>query len=703
MALQAAETDELEEQAQGGAAETDGRDEPLLKELRERYTYAKEQWADIFEEREIDLRYIAGDPWDPKDRKAREDPNARRPCLSHDELNQYVNQAINNLRQNKRGIKIDPDGNGADEKTAELRQDLIRTIEYRSNAQSAYITAYQSSLEGSFGFFRIGRRYVQGDDSTHQELVVRNIANAASVLYDPDCKEADWSDGEYCFVLSPIPRAEFKRRWPKAKIQDFTSYATVASAWVGNPRMVLTAEYWKVDTTEDKRGRKKRSITQYITNGVEILKRTPEPGEILPIIPVLGKEMYLEEDGQAKRRLLSLIRLARDPQMSLAYLVSQEMEEAGLTPKVPYMGYKGQFESAEDAWKNLTKVPVPYIEVDPVTDGAGGEILPLPTRVVFTPNFQQYEVAKDSCRRAIQAAMGVNSLPTAAQRDNQKSGVALDRIESAQAVGSFHFLDNFDRALMLAGRAMDERIPIVYGDEDREMMLARGDETHRRVKLNTKEPYPAEDGTNKLLHYPVDKGTHHCTISTGPWQESQNRAVSEFVDLLVQNLKTLPLAMPQAQQILALGVQMKQLGPKGDKLAEIISPTPADGQPQIPQEAQAAIAQAHQVIEAMQAELQKLQAEKQGKVVDNEYKLQLERMKIEAEIAIAEVNTKAQSLEERMRFVEDAWKQLHGQAHEAGLQAADQAHAQDLATQQQQAAAAQQQQEAAQQPEPAAA
>jgi hypothetical protein len=43
--------------------------------------------------------------------------------------------------------------------------------------------------------------------------------------------------------------------------------------------------------------------------------------------------------------------------------------------------------------------------------------LPLPRRQAFTPNFQEYEIAKDSCRLAIQAAMGISPLPTAAQRD----------------------------------------------------------------------------------------------------------------------------------------------------------------------------------------------------------------------------------------------------------------------------------------------
>ena len=97
-------------------------DEELLQEIRDRYKYASDAWEEIRKERQKDMRYICGNPWDDKDRKVRED--AGRPVVNHDELNQYVNQAVNNLRQNKRGINVEPGGNGADGKSAGARQDL---------------------------------------------------------------------------------------------------------------------------------------------------------------------------------------------------------------------------------------------------------------------------------------------------------------------------------------------------------------------------------------------------------------------------------------------------------------------------------------------------------------------------------------------------------------------------------------------------
>jgi len=685
-------------------------DEKLLQEIRDRYEYFSEKWRPIREERRIDLRYICGQPWSDEDLKARKD--AGRPAINHDELNQYVNQGINNVRSNPRGIKVEPGGNGSSDKTAEFRQNLIRGIEYKSQAQGAYTNAFQAELEGSYGFIRIGRRYVSQDvdGPDDQEIVISNIANPDSVLYDPDCKTADWSDARAVFVLDPLDIEEFKKQYPDARVTDFSEEdRRVAKDWLQD-KQVLVAEYWRVEVTRQWNRRKtrqveKKQVVQYITNGIEILERNPQPGEHIPIIPFIGLERWIDEGAGPVRKLFSLVRIARDPQMSLAYLCSLEMEEGGLTPKTPYIGYTGQFETDKESWDTATRVPHAYLQVDPLPDSASGQVLPLPQRVQFTPNFQAYEMAKDAARRAVQSAMGISPLPTSAQRDNQKSGVALEKIQQSTAIGSFHFVDNYERALKFAGRVIDEWIPVVY-DTERDVAIRKPDDTQQVVRINTAEPYPHPE-TNEPQHYPIADSDHDITISTGPSNESQRDAASEFLDTLIGNLGNIPVAPPQAAKLLSLAIQMKQLGPKGDEMAEIISPTD-NQQQQIPPQAQAAIAQSQQELQAIHAyaqqqeqKVKELEQEKQARIVDNEYRLKIEQMKIEADLAKAEIATKSQILSEREQFVADLWKQLQGQQadaqqqaaqqqHEQMSQAADQAHAQQM--QEQQAQAAQQQQ-----------
>ena len=87
------------------------KDQKILDEIRDNYARYKEAWKDIYNEGAKDMTFVAGDPWDPKDKQARKDLD--RPCMSFDELGQYINQLINDVRANKRAIAIAPAGNGA--------------------------------------------------------------------------------------------------------------------------------------------------------------------------------------------------------------------------------------------------------------------------------------------------------------------------------------------------------------------------------------------------------------------------------------------------------------------------------------------------------------------------------------------------------------------------------------------------------------
>jgi hypothetical protein len=291
--------------------------------------------------------------------------------------------------------------------------------------------------------------------------------------------------------------------------------------------------------------------------------------------------------------------------------------------------------------------------------------------------------------------MGIMPLPTAAQRQSEKSGIALQRIQDEEALGSYHFIDGYDRALRLAGRVIDQWIPSVYGREDRRMHLRKADESYRSAVLNTRSPYT--DAKGKTSHDPVDEVDHSISISTGPSYQSQRDQVSDFLDSLIGQLPKLPVSPPQAAQLLSIAIKMKDMGPLGDQMAEIISPTQGgDGQNmQQLQQAQGQLQQQGILIQQMQAELQKLTVERQAKVVEGEYKmmterlrsqtsLTVERLKAEAQAASAEINTKSQILSERMAAIDELYKQAHEQLDDASARMSDQAHERNLSQQEHQ-------------------
>ena len=590
-----------------GKAST-GADEELLKELREDFAYAKSYWNENYQEAEKDIDCVLCIP--PEDFS---NDRAGRPCLWPDEVSQYVNATNNNLRQTKRAIKVSPRSEDAKDEDAEHRQAYIQGIEYASKAQSIYATAFESCVECGFGYWRV-HLIVTGPNG-EQEPRIRRIPNWATVLPDPDARESDFSDSNMYFVTDSMRQSTFARRYPKAKKRSFDGAdIEKAPGWLEGDNITV-AEWWKREEDTDKDGVKHYTVTQRITNGLEILETNEWIGSWIPIIGCFGLEKYKRAGGSSKRIFLSLVRRARGAQQMLAYIASQEAEEFGMAPRAPLQGYKGQFDSS--LHKYLNKVPQAYVEFLIPTDWEpqwGPP--PLPTRPQFIPNAQAYEIAFERWRRSIQACMGVNPLPTSAQRQNEKSGVALGKIQSQESIGSFHFTDNFVRSLTNTGIQLNELITklakldslpgqvlgIDQKGQDKTLHIAP--QSGGQLALDSGQQ-SSEAQAADSQHLPeadlffAHRGEFEVAISDGPSDLSQRDEVSEFVDTLLATLPSLGLPPQLMQQIIAIAIRLKNVGTYGDEIADLLAPP---NQGDIPPQARAMVMQA-------QAQLQQAMAE----------------------------------------------------------------------------------------------
>ena len=659
----------------GQKADTPKKDEALLLEIRERFDVAQNFWDDIRKEGATDMRYVAGDPWSDADRKERK--AAGRPCLSLDELGQYFNQVINDVRANPRGMKFAPTGNGANDKGALFYQDKAREIEYRSHAQVAYTTAFENAVQRSYGWCQIITK--MRPKSFDQEIFIKDLPNPDLILPDPDATEPDSSDMKYLFKYETWKQNEFRRAYPDAAILNFGDYKSTAPTWIKDQEVIL-AEYWRVeqkkkrllriaspdgrgyaDFYEDELGKMPPkglviaereedvpSVMQYLTNGVEILKRTPWAGKYIPFASCFGKRIYVDDGSGPRLKILSMTRLARDPYMLYCYYRTAQAELVGMTPKTPFVGYVGQFRTRTEDWQKIHHQPLAFIEADPVTEGTGGNILPLPQRQPYEPPIERLELGAEGARRAIQAAMGQSPLPSAAQRRNEKSGVALKEIDRAAAKGSYHFIDHYDDMIRHVGVMIEDLIPKIY-DSKREVGIRKPDDKAAIVPINDpKNPEAISTAGDYLV-----------TVSTGPAVDSEREAGSEFADLLVQNIQTVAQVSgpPTAAAIMAKAVRLKNLGAIGDQLADLIEPPtlknedgsePDAAQLQkILQQAQGQMQQMSQALQQMQQDIatdkvkaerdvalnaQKQQSEDQRKAAE----LQLEQQKTLAELASKE-------------------------------------------------------------------
>jgi hypothetical protein len=697
--------------------------DPTPKEIRDCYQDYRDAWREIRDEAAADMRAIGPEgPWTDEDREARK--GAGRPCIHLDQLNQFLAQVNGNVRKSKRAIKAIPKGNGANDQDAAKRSAAIMGIEERSQAQPIYLGAFQSMTERSYGYAVIRTEY-KDDSSFDMEILIKPVMNPDTVLLSPYYKQPNASDVRDGFLLDLIPKKQFQREHPKARVTDFgdedISDSTITD-WI-KENYVQRAEFWKIQSSfktlllvetekgpvifnEDewklakehglagtvKRDRKVETpqVFQYLTNGLEILDKIPWDGSRIPIISCLGPERWTTEGGTAKRQLLSMVRFARDPQMMLDYLASGEAETAGKIPKVPFVGAVGQFETDKEAWDELNQVPHAYVQYDPVLDAGGQNVAPPPQFNNFTPELDQWELAIDARTRSIQAAMGITPLPDAAQRRNQKSGVALEKIDDMISLGSFAFVDRYENGFLHnVGWQINELItPII--DTQRDMPISQPDGKRSTMQLvgNTSHPID-KDGAYEVQgldagHLHTGKGEFDVTLSTGPSQESERQEQDEFVDTLIENIATLPQPGTPAAKVFALGIRMRPtLGPIGQQIADVFDPPPLD--PNLPPQAQAAIQQLQAQLQQAQQEAAALHMEHAGKVLEQQSKLLLQQMKEDGEnqraqlandikVLLAEISAKSQSASERQQMYYEFWKENHGAAHEVGMQAMEHQH-----------------------------
>ena len=715
----------------------DTRDSQIV-EIRERMSHAQEAWKAIRDEAKTDMLCVAGRTWEAFDPKGMQQRRAaNRPMISADELGQYINQVVNDVRANPRSVKFSPVGNGANDKAAEFYADKMREIEYRSHAHTAYTTAFQDAVQRSYGYVRVLTKYAN-HRSEEQDIWIEPVANPDMVLVDPEGMRPDSSDIQWAFVYETWKQAEFKRRFPKAKQTDFSRWMAEAPQWVKSDT-ILVAEHWKIRTKARKlllvqpaappaqpgsplglQGapapvrlfedeyepeaypgasvRELRTVDypqvyQCLTNGLEILEETDWIGQYIPIASCYGKILYLDDGGGSERVILSMTRLARDPQQLYNYYRTCEAELIGMTPKFPYFVYEGQLDPQEHT--NLQKSlhePVAVIRVKPTVEGVpANTVLSFPSRQPYEPPIQGLEIGAESARRAIQAAMGSNFLPTMAQQRNEKSGKALERIQETSQKGSFHFNDHYNDMIRHVGVICEDLIDKVY-DTPREVGIRKPNETAEMVRINQ----PGGIST---------KGDYLVTVSTGPASDSQREAANEFADSLVGSPQIAQVIGPEkAQKLLALAIKLKNIGPLGDEMAQVIDPSLAQDDQADPAmlkqqlaETQAKLQQLEQIAQQMHQAIETKQVEQQAQIekarLDNETRVKIAEIGAQTSIATAQIKEgmeeyklRVQHLEEILGHKVDLTMQAREFQHEDHMADKTQMHEQQIAVHQRESA-----------------
>lgn len=607
---------------QDGDSESD-----ILARARERFTKAAEAEAEVRKEAVDDLKFVSGDQW-PEDVKTARQLD-KRPCLTINRLPEYVRQVTNEQRQSRPAIKVNPVDDNADIETAEIIQGMVRHIEYVSNAEIAYDTASDGQVRNGFGYFRLITQYVE-PMSFEQEILIKRIRDPFSVYMDPDFTEPDGCDINYAFIIDTMSKDQYRQMFPDSKLSQFQDWSAIGSSTSGwmNKDECQIAEYYektlkrvkiyklddgrtvqqnqippelfkiikgeapapegfKVPRIVEERETDIPKIIWYKINGVEILDQTEVFGSYIPIVPVLGDEIFVN----GKKILESVVRHAKDPQRMYNYWATAETEMIALAPKAPFIGYEGQFEGFEQQWQSANNKSFAFLQVKPIVLPGGGAA-PLPQRNVYEPPVQAISNARTMSIEDIKATTGIYDAEMG-NHSQEQSGVAIQRRVQQSNTSNFHFGDNFKRSLRHAGRIIVEWIPHVYSEAQAIRVLG-ADGQQKIVKINQ---VFHENGEEKS--YYLGEGRYDVTVDTGPsYQTKRQEAVASMLDLT----KSIPETMKNALDLLVMNMDWPEAQKIAARLKKTLPPGMAepdqkDGEKPIPPEVQQALMQGQQIMQ----------------------------------------------------------------------------------------------------------
>jgi len=665
-----------------------------LQDMREEYTY---DWDYDYENREDaieDKKFAAGEQWDPIVLQLR----VGLPCLTINSIPQFTAQVVGDWRQNRNAIEIVPNDDG-NEDTAQVRGDLIRSIEMHSRASRVYDQAFESCVQCGDGAFRVAVEYAK-DSVFDQDIYIRPIEDAQAVIWDRMAIDPTGRDARHCFVEDRLPRKEFQRKWPGIDpwhLNERFSAILRAGRWFDD-QAVRVVEHWRMiqrnrifalfpdgsvhifehDNYEDliqKHGKPVKTrvapctyAQMHLCTGFAILSGPYEYQlNRLPIIRMSGRVVTI----QHRRVRFGMIRFMKDPARLRNFWRSVAAEQLGYAPKAQWMAPESAVTGREDQFRkaHLTRDPLmiyndgaeaPPIRLEPPTP----QMALLNEATINTQDLKDVTGIQD-------ASLGNVS--------NETSGTAILNRQREGDVANITYHDNGNAAILEAGDVINQLIPQIY-DGTRIVRLIGKDESVRLQRIND----PMDPKSPDLAI-----GSYDVALQTGP---SYTTRRVEAAQAMMEAVQVWPELMTIAGDLVAKA----QNWPGAEELSDRISRTipPQFLSPEEQQKMQAKGGQAQppidpQVLQQMQQQMQQLAMRNQELEIKHDvhmkslaidaYKAETDRMRTSGDLALKGSGQRGEQMLQGIvtQQKDDHLYQQH--AHDLSMEAVRQAGQQNLA------------------------
>ena len=602
--------------------------------------FSSEAWSTNRSEALEDDKFVGGEQWPAELQNSRQ--LDQRPCITVNKLDSFCRQISNQQRQQRPRIKVHPTNTLATKKIADVITGMCRHIELNSNADTAYDTAFDQTVKGGWGFWRVNTNYVS-PDSFDQEIYIDPIDNRFTVYLDPNSTSPDGSDQQECAICVEMSKKEFKRKYPSAdEGANFAQRSTgdIPTDWV-TKHDIRIAEYFKVIhkratlillsdgskgfkddlpenyeqifasvgvTVVDERESYKKVIKWYKLTAMEILEEKEWAGKYIPIVPVYGNIDII--DG--KRKVYGIVRHAKDPARMYNYWVTAATESMALAPKAKWLMAEGQDEGHENEWNKANIIPTQTLRYK--QNDIDGQPAPPPQRLQPEPPpdgmLQQMQVVSNDIREVI-------GITDPAMRDQGNvSGKALNAQQVQSDQSTFHYYDNLTRSIQHTGKIILDLIPHIY-DTERVMRIIGDDGKPDMITINGKKT----TAEGEVIENDLTVGEYDVVMDIGPGYNSKRM---EAVDSLMNLVSADPTLMQVAGDLIFRNMDFPGAEIIADRLAAANPMAQIDDKSDIPPQAQMQIKQ-------LQSQLQ--QAQQQLTAAGQEIKLKtgIEKMKQDEE------------------------------------------------------------------------
>jgi hypothetical protein len=644
--------------------------EEYLEDLRETYAFDLEYDSDNREAALEDKKFVAGEQWDPQVLQER----AGLPNLVINSIPQFTAQLVGDWRTNKNSVKVLPAENG-DQEVADIRADLIRSIETKYRADRVYNNAFESMIQCGDGALRVGVKYAT-EDVFDQDITIEPIDDALSVVWDRLSIDPTGKDAMHCFVDDAIPMKEFKKRWPDADpstLSDTEKRCMSTGSWIDSNTVRVT-EHWriierkrmlvmfadgtiypfpedmdpkKLDEYVQKHGTVSRSrlapckyAQMHLVTGFKILTGPYEwKMSRLPIIRMAGRTVTLGD----RRMRFGLVRFMKDAARLRNFWRSTAAEQLGYAPKAQWIATESAIEGKEDSFRkaHMTRDPLLIANDEAILGQNLQRLEPPPIQMALLNEAQVNTQDMKDVTGIHDASLGIKS--------NETSGKAIMARQREGDVASLTYYDNGNSAILEAGDVINQLIGQIY-DGTRIVRIIGEDESTKLVSIND----PMDPKSPNLA-----VGSYDVAMSTG---SSYTTRRVEAAQAMMEAVQVYPEIMKIAGDL----VVKAQDWPGADDLSErlrktippqLLSDKEKEEMGQQAPDMQAIMQQQAQAQEQMQGAMQeldklqkenltlKVKAEIESKKVEiDHFKAETDRLKVLADIAAQDKEFEIQTL-----------------------------------------------------------